>query len=94
MVRKKWRHLDFWQHRTELIVRMPRIQCQEQGICQGALPRAAWQRIHPDDGDHDPASGPADECVGGGDHGSILGPWEFNGENTKRTERSGNDLPI
>ena len=41
MVRKKWRHLDFWQHRTELIVRMPRIQCQEQGICQAAVPRAA-----------------------------------------------------
>jgi transposase len=41
MVAKKWRHLDFWQHRTELISRVPRSQCQEDGILQAAGP---WAR--------------------------------------------------
>ena len=35
---KKWRHLDFWQHRTELIARVPRTNCQEHGILQAAVP--------------------------------------------------------
>ena len=38
---KKWRHLDFWQHRTELIARVPRTNCQEHGILQAAVP---WAR--------------------------------------------------
>jgi hypothetical protein len=38
---KKWRHLDFWQHRTELIARVPRTSCQEHGILQAAVP---WAR--------------------------------------------------
>ena len=25
---KRWRHLDFWKHRTELVARVPRIQCE------------------------------------------------------------------
>jgi transposase len=40
-VEKKWRHLDFWQHRTELIARVPRTQCEEHGILQAAVP---WAR--------------------------------------------------
>ena len=40
-VEKKWRHLDFWQHRTELIARVPRTHCQEHGILQAAVP---WAR--------------------------------------------------
>ena len=40
-VEKKWRHLDFWQHRTELISRVPRTKCQEDGILQAAGP---WAR--------------------------------------------------
>ena len=40
-VEKKWRHLDFWQHRTELIARVPRIHFQEHGILQAAVP---WAR--------------------------------------------------
>ena len=38
---EEWRHLDFWQHRTELIVRVPRTHCQEHGILQAAVP---WAR--------------------------------------------------
>ena len=40
-VDKKWRHLDFWQHRTELIARVPRTNCEEHGILQAAVP---WAR--------------------------------------------------
>ena len=40
-VDKKWRHLDFWQHRTEFIARVPRTNCQEHGILQAAVP---WAR--------------------------------------------------
>ena len=38
---KKWRHLDFWQHRTELNARVPRTSCQENGVLQAAVP---WAR--------------------------------------------------
>jgi hypothetical protein len=38
---KKWRHLDFWQHRTEFVARVPRSNCQEHGILQAAVP---WAR--------------------------------------------------
>jgi len=40
-VEKKWRHLDFWQHRTELHARVPRTSCQEHGVLQAAVP---WAR--------------------------------------------------
>jgi transposase len=40
-VEKKWRHLDFWQHRTELIARVPRIDCQKHGVLQTSVP---WAR--------------------------------------------------
>ena len=38
---KRWRHLDFWQHRTELVARVPRIQCEEHGVLQTEVP---WSR--------------------------------------------------
>lgn len=38
---KRWRHLDFWQHRTELIARVPRIRCEEHGVLQTPVP---WAR--------------------------------------------------
>ena len=37
----KWRHLDFWQHRTELNARLPGTSCQEHGVLQTAVP---WAR--------------------------------------------------
>ena len=40
-VEKKWRHLDFWQHRTELNARVPRTNCQEHGVLLAAVP---WAR--------------------------------------------------
>jgi transposase len=40
-VEKKWRHLDFWQHRTELMARVPRIKCEEHGVLQAQVP---WAR--------------------------------------------------
>ncbi len=40
-VTKKWRHLDFWQHRTELVARVPRIRCEEHGVLQAEVP---WAR--------------------------------------------------
>jgi transposase len=40
-VEKQWRHLDFWQHRTELTARVPRITCAEHGVLQSPVP---WAR--------------------------------------------------
>ena len=40
-VEKRWRHMDFWQHRTELIARTPRTKCDEHGVLLAAVP---WAR--------------------------------------------------
>jgi transposase len=40
-VEKHWRHMDFWQHRTELIARTPRTKCDEHGVLLAAVP---WAR--------------------------------------------------
>lgn len=40
-VERKWRHLDFWQHRTELSARVPRTECEEHGVLQVETP---WAR--------------------------------------------------
>ena len=40
-VKKQWRHLDFWQHQTELIARVPRVRCEEHGVRQTTVP---WAR--------------------------------------------------
>lgn len=40
-VEKKWRPLDFWQHRTELVARVPRTLCPEHGVLQAQVP---WAR--------------------------------------------------
>jgi transposase len=40
-VEKRWRHMDFWQHRTELIARVPRVRCEEHGVLQSEVP---WAR--------------------------------------------------
>lgn len=40
-VEKKWRHLNFWQHRTELNARVPRTCCKEHGVLQSEVP---WAR--------------------------------------------------
>lgn len=40
-VEKRWRHLDFWQHRTELVARVPRVECSEHGVL---LTRVPWAR--------------------------------------------------
>ena len=40
-VEKQWRHMDFWQHRTELIGRVPRVSCDQHGVRQTPVP---WAR--------------------------------------------------
>ena len=40
-VEKRWRHMDFWQHRTELIARVPRTKCEDDGVLLAAVP---WAR--------------------------------------------------
>jgi transposase len=40
-VERRWRHLDFWQHSTELIARVPRVKCAEHGVLQSPAP---WAR--------------------------------------------------
>ena len=40
-VEKKWRHLNFWQHETTLIARVPRTKCEEDGVLLAAVP---WAR--------------------------------------------------
>ena len=40
-VDKEWRHLDFWQHRTDLRARVPRVTCAEHGVLQVEVP---WAR--------------------------------------------------
>lgn len=38
---KEWRHLNFFQYECHLIVRVPRIECKEDGILQVEVP---WAR--------------------------------------------------
>lgn len=38
---KRWRHLNFFQYKCYLIVRFPRIKCEEDGILQVEVP---WAR--------------------------------------------------
>lgn len=38
---KRWRHLDFFQHRTELCARVPRVSCAACGVRQVVAP---WAR--------------------------------------------------
>jgi transposase len=38
---KSWRHLNFWQHQTELHGRCPRVKCEEHGVLQAEVP---WAR--------------------------------------------------
>ena len=38
---KKWRHLDFCQHRTDLRARVARVSCAEHGVLQVEVP---WAR--------------------------------------------------
>lgn len=40
-VGKEWRNLDFWQHRTDLRARVPRVTCAEHGVQQVEVP---WAR--------------------------------------------------
>lgn len=40
-VEKKWRHLNFWQHETTLIARVPRTVCDEDGVLLTEVP---WAR--------------------------------------------------
>lgn len=40
-VEKKWRHLNFWQHETTLIARVPRTKCDEHGVLLTEVP---WAR--------------------------------------------------
>jgi len=36
-----WRHLDFWQHQTHLVARVPRVRCEACGVHQVRVP---WAR--------------------------------------------------
>jgi transposase len=36
-----WRHLDFWQHQTYLVARVPRVRCEACGVRQVRVP---WAR--------------------------------------------------
>lgn len=38
---KTWRHLDFWQHKTHIHARTPRICCQQHGVLTADVP---WAR--------------------------------------------------
>lgn len=40
-VEKKWRHLNFWEHETTLIARVPRTKCDEHGVLVAEVP---WAR--------------------------------------------------
>jgi len=44
-VEKRWRHLNFFQHKTELIARVPMVKCPKCGVRQVQVP---WAR--PDSG--------------------------------------------
>ncbi|WP_242529330.1 transposase [Methylacidimicrobium sp. B4] len=40
-VEKRWRHMNFWQYRTEWLARVPRIDCPEHGV---RLVEVPWAR--------------------------------------------------
>ena len=39
--RRRWRHLDFFEHQAYLTARVPRVRCPEHGVRQVAVP---WAR--------------------------------------------------
>jgi len=53
----------FWQHRTDLLVRVPRVMCVEHGVLQVEVPS-----LYANNGTDGPLAGLADERVGGGPH--------------------------
>jgi transposase len=40
-VEKTWRHLNFWQHETQLTARVPRTRCEKDGVLLTEVP---WAR--------------------------------------------------
>lgn len=38
---RRWRHLNFFQYRCDLVARVPRIRCEKHGVLQ---PRVPWAR--------------------------------------------------
>lgn len=38
---RRWRHLNFFQYRCDLVARLPRIHCEKHGVLQ---PRVPWAR--------------------------------------------------
>ncbi|CAB4242568.1 protein of unknown function [Methylacidimicrobium sp. AP8] len=40
-VEKRWRHMNFWQYKTELVARVPRVDCPEHGVRLAEVP---WAR--------------------------------------------------
>ncbi|WP_231363736.1 ISL3 family transposase [Verrucomicrobium sp. 3C] len=39
-VEKRWRHRNFWQYKTELVARVPRVDCPEHGVRLAEVPWA------------------------------------------------------
>ena len=66
-IERRWRHMNFFQYRCELVAKVPRTWCRTDGVHQvpGTLgpPR---QRFHPDDGSTGDAAqrGDARRCHG------------------------------
>ena len=52
-VEKKWRHLDFWQHRTESMPGTPHQLPGTRGLASRGAVGSGWQRIYPHGGGHD-----------------------------------------
>ena len=46
-VEKKWRHLDFWQHRTESMPGTPHQLPGTRGLASRGAVGSGWQRIYP-----------------------------------------------
>ena len=66
-IERRWRHMNFFQYRCELVAKVPRTWCRTDGVHQvpGAL-GPGRQRFHPHDGSaHDAAQrGDARRCDG------------------------------
>src|SRR5262245_58563009 len=42
-VEKRWRHLNFFQYRCDLVAKVPRVKCQEHGVRLSEVPWASGE---------------------------------------------------
>jgi hypothetical protein len=65
-IERRWRHMNFFQYRSELVAKVPRTWCRTDGVHQVPVLGPGRQWFHPDDGSprDDAERGDARRCHG------------------------------